>query len=92
MAEAEGKASEDLDIFFQSLALEGRFEMFIIISTHFNEVKDCIITCNDKLSSRVGDHSGYQHKPMFPLGIFVSLVLHIFCFACLHQISAYEWS
>ena len=56
MADAEGKASEDLDISFQSLALEGRLKTYIIISLHFNEAKDCIITCNDKLSSRVGDH------------------------------------
>ena len=56
MADAEGKASEDLDIFFQSLALEGRLKTYIIISLHFNEAKDCIIICNDKLSSRVGDH------------------------------------
>ena len=56
MADAEGKASEDLDISFQSLALEGRFKTYIIISIHFNEAKDCLITCNDKLSSRVGDH------------------------------------
>ena len=29
MADAEGKASEDLDISFQSVALEGRFKTYI---------------------------------------------------------------
>ena len=37
----EGKANKDLDISFQSLALEGRFKMYIIISIHFSEVIDC---------------------------------------------------